>query len=198
MFTGIIKNIGIVRSIKKEGDWVIMIEVQQPWAKDPEMGASIACSGVCLTVMHLDGQVFGVQASEETLSKTNIEQWQEGSLINLERSLCMGDELGGHLVFGHVDGVGQVQSIKPVGDSHEIFFNLPPHLIKYMANKGSVSINGVSLTVNNVSDHGITVNIIPHTWEWTDMKSFQKGTRVNVEIDMLARYVYRVTSYLPD
>ena len=190
MFTGIIVDRGTVTSIDKQGDWVIDIKAGYSLDHIP-IGASIACSGVCLTVITKDTHTFRVQVSAETLSKTAIGQWDVGTFVNLEYSLKMGDELGGHLVFGHVDGLAQIDSITPVGDSHEMIFRLPTDLMPMVAAKGSIALDGVSLTVNQVEGDRIWINIIPHTWQVTSFGQSKAGQAVHVEIDMLARYVAR-------
>lgn len=191
MFTGIITDMGEVVSIDKQGDWKIRIRCGFDMQSVP-IGASIACSGVCLTVIEKDENSFLVQVSKESLDKTAIEQWQVGSKINLEQSLKMGDELGGHLVFGHVDGLAEVVSITPVMDSHEVVFALPENMKHLVAAKGSVALDGTSLTVNAVNDNKISINIIPHTWQVTSFGQIKIGQKIHVEADMLARYVARI------
>lgn len=190
MFTGIIVDRGIVTAIDKQGDWTFTIATGQNLNAVP-LGASIACSGVCLTVISKTAQSFDVQVSAETLSKTRLADWGVGTHINLEYSLKMGDELGGHLVFGHVDGLAEIASITPVADSHEIIFTLPSNLMPMVAAKGSIALDGVSLTVNKVQGQQIWINIIPHTWDVTSFGQAQPGQKIHVEIDMLARYVAR-------
>jgi riboflavin synthase len=191
MFTGIITDMGEVTAIDKAGDWKIRIKCGFDMDKVP-MGASIACSGVCLTVIEKDANSFLVQVSKETLDKTAVGDWFVGKKINLEQSLKMGDELGGHLVFGHVDGLAEVISITPVMDSHEIVFALPDGLKHLVAAKGSVALDGTSLTVNAVNDNKISINVIPHTWNVTSFGQLKQGQKVHVEADMLARYVARI------
>lgn len=195
MFTGIITDKGRVRSISKPGDTLIEIDTAYDVARI-DIGASIACSGPCLTVVRrgvTDGQGwFAVEASAETLSKTTIGAWKQGSPINLERALRVGDELGGHIVSGHVDGVGTVVSVTQEGQSWRFRFDAPPELMRYIAPKGSICIDGVSLTVNEVEDTTFGVNIIPHTFTHTTFGSMTQGQRINLEIDALARYVERI------
>ena len=191
MFTGIITDRGEVTSIDKTGDWKIRIKTGFDMNVVP-IGASIACSGVCLTVVKKDAASFLVQVSQETLDKTAIGQWAVGSKINLEQSLKMGDELGGHLVFGHVDGLAEVISITPVMDSHEVIFALPDALKHLAAAKGSIALDGASLTVNAVDDNLIYINLIPHTWNVTSFGQLRVGQKIHVEADMLARYVARI------
>lgn len=191
MFTGIITDMGIIAAIDKSGDWKIRIKTKFDMGPVP-IGASIACSGVCLTVVEKDTDSFLVQVSDETLSKTAIAQWDVGTKINLEQSLKMGDELGGHLVFGHVDGLAEVVSIMPINDSHEVIVALPDNLKHLAAAKGSIALDGTSLTVNAVNDNKIHLNIIPHTWNVTSFGSIKVGQKLHVEADMLARYVARI------
>jgi len=196
MFTGIITDRGQVISREDRGDARFVIASSY----DPvgiDMGASIACSGCCLTVVEkgTDGagqNWFAVDVSEESLSKTTLRSWQVGSGINLERALRLGDELGGHLVLGHVDGVASIQAIEPEGDSLRFTFKAPQTLRKYIAPKGSIVLDGVSLTVNEVDDETFGVNIIPHTAEVTGFGAAKPGDLVNLEVDALARYVARL------
>ncbi len=192
MFTGIIQDIGIVRSIRKDGDWRIEIETFALDLAATPIGASIACSGCCLTVVEKDARRFSVDVSAESLSRTIIKDWSEGTRLNLEPSLKLGDELGGHFVFGHVDGLAQVESIGQDGDSHRLRLSAPRDVMHFIAAKGSVTLDGVSLTVNDVTDKDFGVNIIPHTWQHTTLSDLRKGAAVNLEIDMLARYVARI------
>jgi riboflavin synthase len=194
MFTGIITDLGRVRSIRSGGDTRIEIETGYDVADVPT-GASIACSGVCLTVIDRAPGWFAVQASAETRSCTTVGDWRKGSLVNLERALRLGDELGGHLVSGHVDGVGTILSITPEGDSRRFVFEAPPSLARFIATKGSVAVDGISLTVNEVAGGRFGVNIIPHTWTVTNLGAAQEGSRVNLEIDLIARYVARLMEH---
>lgn len=196
MFTGIITDKGRVRAISKPGDTLIEIDTAYDVARIA-IGASIACSGPCLTVVRRGvddaGQGwFAVEASAETLSKTTIGDWTIGTTVNLERALRVGDELGGHIVSGHVDGVGRVISITPEGQSWRFKFEAPGDLMRYIAQKGSICIDGVSLTVNEVEGTTFGVNIIPHTFEATTFGALTQGQRINLEIDALARYVERI------
>jgi len=195
MFTGIITDIGRVRSLSKPGDTLIEIETAYDVSRI-DIGASIACSGPCLTVVRrgvTDGKGwFAVEASAETLSKTTIGDWAVDSVVNLERALRVGDELGGHIVSGHVDGVGTVRSIRQEGGSWRFSFEAPGELMRYIAPKGSICIDGVSLTVNEVDGTTFGVNIIPHTFAHTTFGSMTQGQRINLEIDALARYVERI------
>ena len=196
MFTGIITDVGTVRAIDKRGDTRMVIATHYDTASI-EIGASIACSGACLTVVDVGEDWFAVDVSAETLSRTSLGGWRPGSPVNLERALKVGDELGGHIVTGHVDGLGDVVSIISEGDSRRFTFAIPKALAPYLAAKGSVAINGVSLTVNEVEDNAdgaatFGINIIPHTQEHTTFGSAKVGERVNIEIDILARYVARL------
>lgn len=190
MFTGLIQDIGTVQSIAKDGDWRVRIGTGFNMDRH-DIGASIACDGCCLTVIEKGTDWFDVQVSHESLDKTILRHWAEGRRVNLEPSLRMGDELGGHFVFGHVDGVATVSAIESAQDSHVVTITLPHDLMKYIASKGSVSLNGVSLTVNDVTDTNFTINIIPHTWDHTTFGGLKEDDELNIEIDMLARYVAR-------
>ncbi len=196
MFTGIITDLGRVREVEKRGDTRFTLETAYDTAAI-ELGASIACSGTCLTVVDKGTGWFAVDASAETLGLTTLGEWTPGRVVNLERALCMGDELGGHLVSGHVDGTASLRDRAPEGDSLRLSFRAPPELAGYVASKGSLALDGVSLTVNEVedeSDGAVTfgVNIIPHTAERTTLGGLEPGARVNLEIDLLARYVQRL------
>jgi riboflavin synthase len=195
MFTGIIREVGTVRAVVPGGDTRFEIAC----ARDPEdieIGASIACSGVCLTVVEKgaagQGSWFAVTASAETLKLTTLGGWQAGSPVNLEPALRVGDELGGHIVSGHVDGIAEVTAVTPEGGSHRLSIAAPEGLARYIAPKGSVALDGISLTVNEVENAAFGVNIIPHTWSATTLARAAPGTRLNLEIDLLARYVARL------
>jgi len=195
MFTGIVSALGTVREIKELSaaqDMRLVIGAPWPDTSSIALGASIACSGCCLTAVEVGADYFAVDASSETLSCTTLGTWRVGSRVNLERSLRMGDELGGHLVSGHVDGVGEVLSIAPEAGSLRYRFRLPDGLARFVASKGSVAIEGVSLTVNQVEGAEFGVNIIPHTAENTTFSAMSPGQPVNIEIDLLARYVARL------
>lgn len=191
MFTGIITDIGRVRAVERQGDTRYTIETAFDTEAVP-IGASIACNGVCLTVVDKATGWFAVQASAETLSKTTLGGWREDTRVNLERSLRLGDELGGHLVYGHVDGVASVVAVRPDGDSLRISFEAPADLARFVAPKGSVALDGVSLTVNEVDGRRFGVNLIPHTRIATTFGGLRAGDPVNMEVDMLARYVARL------
>jgi riboflavin synthase len=192
MFTGIVTDIGEVASIEKRGDTRFEIKTDYDTASI-DYGASIACSGPCLTVVDKGDGWFAVDASDETLSCTNLGDWGAGTRINLERALKIGDDFGGHVVTGHVDAVVSLLAKETVGDSTRLVFSLPEKFAGFVAPKGSVSLDGVSLTVNEVGDDHFTVNIIPHTQEQTTFGTLTVGRRVNFEIDVLARYVARMT-----
>ena len=198
MFTGIITDIGTIASVEKRGDTRARIETSYK-PESIAIGASIACNGCCLTVVAKGAETgqswFEVDYSGETLSKTNLSDWQAGRKVNLERSLRLGDELGGHMVSGHVDGVAIVTELTEEGDSTRMVFEAPKELSKFIAPKGSVVLNGTSLTVNDVDRNTFGVNLIPHTKAVTTWGETAKGDQINLEIDMLARYVARLAEY---
>jgi riboflavin synthase len=194
MFTGIVTALGEVLEVTPIGDGRDMrLTVATPpgWLEGVALGASICCSGCCLTVVALEGDAFVVEVSAESLSKTTLGGWAPGRRINLERSLKLGDELGGHLVSGHVDAVGRVLASTPENGSTRWVFSLPPALAPFVAQKGSIAVDGVSLTVNEATRDSFGVNLIPHTSEVTAFGTLRPGDAVNLEIDMLARYVAR-------
>jgi riboflavin synthase len=195
MFTGIIREVGALLSRREAGDTYLRIACQRA-PETIEIGASIACSGICLTVMETgtdDGRHwFEVAASAETKDKTTLGAWQPGQRINLEPALRLGDEMGGHIVSGHVDGVGEITGIRAEGDSHRLSLRAPEALAGFIASKGSICIDGISLTVNEVAGSNFGVNIIPHTWSVTSLAKVEPGGQVNLEIDLLARYVARL------
>lgn len=196
MFTGLVQDIGRVLALSQtQGDLRVEIDTALDLRAMP-MGASVCCAGCCLSVVEKKGSVFAVDISAESLSRTTLKNWAVGAPVNLEPSLRMGDELGGHFVFGHVDAVVEVLSITPIGGSHKIDIALPKPLRHLVAEKGSVSIDGVSLTVNSVAGDSFSVNIIPHTWAKTTLGTLQQGSKVNFEADMLARYVARAREVL--
>jgi riboflavin synthase len=192
MFTGIIRDIGEIIAIDKQGDWTITIKTNVLSLGKTAIGASIACSGVCLTVIEKAVHQFKVQVSHETLSKTTAIHWRVGTAVNLEPALCMGDELGGHLLSGHVDGLIRVVERSASADSVRFVFEAPKAYMKYIAPKGSISIDGISLTINSVDDVRFSVNIIPHTQQMTTIGKLAVGDEANFEIDMIARYVERM------
>jgi riboflavin synthase len=191
MFTGIITDVGRVRRLAPGGDVGLTLSTAYD-THEIVLGASIACSGVCLTVTEKGEGWFAVQASAETLSRTTLGDWREGTAVNLERALRLGDELGGHILAGHVDCVAEIVACRPEGDSMRFVFEVPPPFEKAIASKGSVALDGVSLTVNEVDGRRFGVNIIPHTRTKTTFGTAKPGDRVNLEIDVLARYVARL------
>lgn len=191
MFTGIITDVGRVASVARKGDMRARIETAYD-TSGIDIGASIASDGVCLTVVDLGPGWYAVDISAETLSKSNLGGWSEGKRVNLERALKVGDELGGHIVSGHVDGVAEVVSITDEGDSTRLRFRAPAALARFIAPKGSVALNGTSLTVNEVEGNEFGVNLIPHTKEVTNWGAVAVGDAVNLEVDTLARYVARL------
>lgn len=194
MFTGIITDLGSVKKIEKSGE----ARFEFKTSYDPKgiaIGASIACNGVCLTVTSVGSDSFSVLASQETLAKTTLGGWVAGRVVNFERALKVGDELGGHIVSGHVDGLARIVSLTPEGESLRFVFEAPDDLAKFIAPKGSVALDGVSLTVNEVDGRNFGVNIIPHTAEVTTFGHYKVGDLVNLEIDMLARYMARMLEF---
>jgi riboflavin synthase len=194
MFTGIVTDIGTVIAREARGDTRFRISTGYDTGT-VDVGASIACSGVCLTVVQKGGDWFSADVSAETLSRTTLGAWQDGSRVNLERSLKVGDELGGHIVSGHVDGVGQVTAVRADGDSLRVDVRVPTGLAGFIAEKGSITIDGVSLTVNSVADAVFGINLIPHTQQVTTLGKLKAGDSVNLEIDVLARYVARLQQW---
>jgi riboflavin synthase len=195
MFTGIITDIGTISAIEERGDLRVTVQTGYDTA-GIAIGASVANSGVCLTVVSKTSNSISFDVSAETLRCTASGMWSQGARLNLERALKVGDELGGHIVTGHVDAVGQIAAITAEGDSKRFTFQMPASVAPYVAPKGSICLNGASLTVNEVSDddlgHWFTVNIIPHTAEWTTFGTANAGDEVNIEIDVLARYLFRM------
>ena len=191
MFTGIVTDVGRVRSVRETNrDRRYEIETAYDVATI-DMGASISHAGCCLTVVEKGDGWFAVEVSAETLSKTTLDRWTEGHRVNLERAARLGDEMGGHIVSGHVDGLGEVLSVEPEGGSHRIRIRAPRPLHRLIAPKGSITVEGVSLTVNAVEDDVFGINLIPHTWDVTTLGEMKPGYLVNLEIDMLARYLAR-------
>ncbi|HEV2082899.1 MAG TPA: riboflavin synthase [Brevundimonas sp.] len=191
MFTGIVTDVGRVRAVAQtERDR--RYEIETVWdVSGIDLGASVSHAGCCLTVVEKGQGWFAVEVSNETLSKTTLGGWVEGDRVNLERAARLGDEMGGHVVSGHVDGVGTVVAVSPEGGSHRVTFEAPEPLHRMIAPKGSITIDGVSLTVNEVEGRRFEVNLIPHTWDHTTLGGLKVGDRVNLEIDMLARYLAR-------
>jgi riboflavin synthase len=190
MFSGIIEAIGRIAAIEDHaGDKRFSINAGTMDLNDIKAGDSICVNGVCLTVTDCSGNQFTVDVSVETLDCTTFNEFKDGSKVNLEKALCLSDRLHGHLVTGHVDGVGTIKNRKPDARSERIDIDCPPNLLRYVSKKGSVCIDGVSLTVNEKSATGFSVNIIPHTLEQTIISNYTKGTRVNIEVDIIARYL---------
>ncbi len=191
MFTGIISSMGTVGTmIRTSAGLRLTMDVDFD-LDDVEIGASISHAGCCLTVVSKQGRSYDLDVSNETLSLTSLGQWQEGSKVNIERALKIGDELGGHIVSGHVDGLAKLVSVKQDGDSYRLTFEAPAPLHRFIAPKGSVALDGISLTVNEVEGNTFGVNIIPHTWLHTTLSKTSVGDSVNLEVDRLARYAAR-------
>ena len=194
MFTGIVTELGIIQEIVKKNDWRIIIGSKHV-GNNQKIGASVSCNGICLTIVEISDKSvnwFAVQVSHETVACTNIADWKIGDPVNLERSLRVGDELGGHIVTGHIDGVARIVSRQEIKGSVEYCLEAPHDLIQFIASKGSIALDGVSLTVNIVSGKQFTVNIIPHTLAVTRWGMAEVGNRVNLEVDTIARYVARI------
>ena len=196
MFTGIVSDVGRVRRVRR-GELLDLTIATALDTATISLGASLACSGTCLTVVAVEPGAFAVQASVETLTSTTLGEWEEGMPVNLEKSLRLGDELGGHLVLGHVDGVARIVERRPEAESVRFAFEAPEELAPFIASKGSVALDGVSLTVNEVAQTRFGVNIIPHTLACTNFGSLRVGQRVNLEIDLIARYVARLLRQTP-
>jgi riboflavin synthase len=195
MFTGIVQSIGQVRAVApRGGDVELLIGAPGLDLKSVAIGDSISCSGCCLTVTRLEGDAFAADASIETLDVTTLGQWRVGQRINLEKALCAGQPLGGHYVTGHVDGIAGVVDRLNDARSIRVQFEAPSQLARYIARKGSVCIDGVSLTVNDVAGPRFSVNLIPHTLEATTLHEYLTGTRVNLEVDIIARYLERLNA----
>ena len=194
MFTGIVTDVGSIWSLKQSGD--LRVEIKTSYDLSTiDLGASVACNGICLTVVEKTKDCFSVDVSAESVSLTNVDSWTTGALINLERSLKVGDELGGHIMAGHVDGVAQIISINDEGGSTRMTLRAPHSLSRFIAPKGSVALNGTSLTVNEVDGNDFGVNFIPHTKAVTTWRNAKVYDFVNLEIDTLARYVARLKDW---
>lgn len=193
MFTGIIEALGTVTGIEpRGGDLRVRIEsAQMEWA-DVALGDSIATNGVCLTAVELPGNGFVADVSVETLAMTTVEQWKKGQRVNLEKALTPNARLGGHIVSGHVDGIGEVMSREPAARSEKFWIQAPKNLAMYIAHKGSITIDGTSLTVNEVNGNEFALNIVPHTLTHTIMGDYQAGSKINLEVDVIARYLERL------
>lgn len=195
MFTGIVQSIGEVRSIApRGGDVELLIGAPGLDLASVAIGDSISCSGCCLTVTRLETDAFAADVSIETLDVTTLGQWRAGQRLNLEKALCAGQPLGGHYVTGHVDGIASVVAMVNDARSIRVQFEPPPQFARYIARKGSVCIDGVSLTVNDVEAVRFAVNLIPHTLEATTLNEYRAGTRVNLEVDIIARYLERLNA----
>ena len=193
MFTGLIQDIGTIRTID-ERDGLTRVEIACGFDMNAvALGASIACNGCCLTAVEMSDDSFTVEASLETLDVTNLKEWTEGFQVNLEPSLKMGDEMGGHIVSGHVDALAELLSVTPEGESYCLRLSVPQDYAHYIAPKGSVALDGISLTVNQVEGNEFAVMIIPHTWDHTNLSSRKVGDKLNFEVDVIARYVARMT-----
>lgn len=198
MFTGIVTAVGEVRDLSPIGEGRDMrLTIAAPWQDTASipLGASVACAGCCLTAVAVGEDWFAVDVSAETLARTRLGVWHEGTRLNLERPLRVGDELGGHIVSGHVDGLGTLVEVRPENGSTLVAFDLPPDLARFVAEKGSIAVDGVSLTVNWVDGRRFGVNLIPHTWSATTLGLLKPGDQVHIEIDMLARYVARLSEF---
>lgn len=196
MFTGLIQDIGRVKRVERQDNGLkLTIAANALNLSGEKIGASICCSGCCLTATQISDNEFCVEVSAETLSKTHIGDWVEGAAVNLEPSLRLGDELGGHFVFGHIDGLAILSDLKQDGESFRLTITPPSDLMKFIAPKGSVTLDGISLTVNEVGEQSFGVNIIPHTWEQTTLQHRKTGDKIHIEIDMLARYVERMIGH---
>lgn len=193
MFTGIITDLGTITAIDPAANFRVQIQTKYDM-ENVAMGASISCNGVCLTVMEKGADWFAVQISEETREKTTAANWKIGQKLNLERALALGDELGGHLVSGHVDGVGRLKSIEKIDDSWRLEIEAPADLMPLIAPKGSVCLDGISLTVNEVMLNSFHVTIIPHTYTCTNLQLLQNNSSLNIEVDLIARYLARIIS----
>lgn len=196
MFTGLVEGTALVKEMGKSSkEALLTFESRNVDLKGIALGDSIAINGICLTVVSYKGNMFSVEASQETLSKTSLKNLHSGSKVNIERSLKVGDRLGGHFVTGHVDGTAVIASVTPVGGSNEIWINTPENLLKYIVEKGSVAVDGVSLTVNQVTDKAFSVNIIPHTQDVTIIQNTKPGDVVNIECDIIGKYVEKFVTH---
>ncbi len=192
MFTGIIQDIGEISAIDKRGDWTLTVIAKKLPLDKINLGASISCSGICLTVIEKQSAQFKVQISAETVDKTTAKKWRQGQRLNLECALRLGDELSGHLLSGHIDGVARITNKRGEGDSQRFEFEIPKAFSKFIAPKGSISLDGVSLTINEALNAHFGINIIQHTQNETTFDVAQVGDEVNFEVDMMARYIVRM------
>ena len=191
MFTGLITHVGKVSEIKETENNDTYVGIDIKWNDDLNIGSSVCCNGVCLTVIEKKINYFGVELSSETIKRTNFQYLKLNNKINLEKSLKIGDELGGHNVTGHIDGLAKLSKIIQIKSSYELWFEVKEEITKYLAEKGSVALNGISLTINKVEDNFFSVNIIKHTWNNTNISSYQVGSFINLEVDIISRYVSR-------
>ena len=194
MFTGIVTDVGRIIEVSGQEGRRMVVETRLPLAEIP-IGGSVATNGICFSVVEKGANWFAFDASGATLEVTTAGAWQVGEQVNLERSLRIGDEMGGHIVFGHVDAVGEITALEAAGESHRLEVRIPAQLAPLIAVKGSIAVDGMSLTVNAVDNERFVVNIIPHTWRETNLPQRRPGDRVNVEVDMLARYVARQLAF---
>ena len=200
MFTGIVSHIGKIENITHPSDWELSVKIENNKhssdfnSDNLLIGASVSCSGICLTLKKRRESILFFDVSDETVSKTNFLEWKVGDFINLEKSLKVGDEIGGHFVYGHVDTTATVKEIEQINGSFKVVFSVNKNFMKYFAPKGSVTIDGVSLTINEIKDKTFAVNIVPFTWDNTSFKNYILDTIVNVEIDILARYLERINA----
>ena len=191
MFTGLITHVGKVSEIKETENNDAYVGIDIKWNDDLNIGSSVCCNGVCLTVIDKKINYFGVELSSETIKRTNFQYLKLNNKINLEKSLKIGDELGGHNVTGHIDGLAKLSKIIQIKSSYELWFEVKEEITKYLAEKGSVALNGISLTINKVEDNFFSVNIIKHTWNNTNISSYKVGSFINLEVDIISRYVSR-------
>ena len=191
MFTGLITHVGKVSEIKETENNDTYVGIDIKWNDDLNIGSSVCCNGVCLTVIEKKINYFGVELSSETIKRTNFQYLKLNNKINLEKSLKIGDELGGHNVTGHIDGLAKLSKIIQIKSSYELWFEVKEEITKYLAEKGSVALNGISLTINKVENNFFSVNIIKHTWNNTNLSSYQVGSFINLEVDIISRYVSR-------
>jgi riboflavin synthase len=197
MFTGLVEGLAIVRALTVEGAAVRLdLEVPVEFQSDARLGDSIALNGCCLTVIHLDGRLFSFQAGTETLSKTNLGTFRPGTIVNVERALQVGARLGGHYVQGHIDGTGTVERIEQDGEWTSMWFQVPPDLTLQMVKKGSIAVDGISLTLVNVESDRFSVALIPHTLAVTTLGQRQVGDTVNIETDILGKYVQKLVGHI--
>ncbi len=192
MFTGIVEGTGTVRKIEERpGGRKLWIDIRA-LADGVKIGGSVSVNGCCTTVVELDKTVFATELMEVTLEKTNLGDVQIGTPVNIERPMKLGDELGGHLVQGHVDGVGEIIKVTPLESSHLVDIRVPQPLVKYVVATGSVSVNGVSMTVAEIQEDRLTLGVIPHTWDVTNFSEFRPGVRVNLEVDLVGKYIEKL------